>query len=445
MNYHNKMKSIVDNELNRVGRDFFNKIDDTMRLNKNLDLVQKVFDNIKNTNKGFNLILTGGFGDWILMNIKKGKLKVPGNLLLVNGSIRGKDNKLNKLTTGKRVEIIYKKNDDLQNKKFILFDDSYYSGSTKKSIDRFLKKYNSKINKTFVLYDGNDKIDSNRQSLYRYYDYHNGNSITPQKLLNYLYDHNLNIPLENVEKMILNKQITSIRQLNIEINKILKKYNKNQFDINDYNRKDELKYEKLTVTKRIVEKDIIIEIVENINEGYNFNHYKRDLIINDEYKRKYQEIEKTIDNYLNQLNPFVGEYQFNNVNRTIKFNIKPTQHWYLKFFRKDFEDPFDKKSYVNPDLFEGIWLISNNIDILTKYVVNGTIKNDDHVLLKTKDRSKYTLSIVLKKVRRNIYDIIMISQFKGREYYDNKQRVFKFHPNGYKKINEKLGVNVLKF
>lgn len=57
--------------------------------------------------KEFNLILTGGFGDWILHMIKKGKLKVPKNLVLVNGSLRCKNSKLNKKTVGKEVSKIF--------------------------------------------------------------------------------------------------------------------------------------------------------------------------------------------------------------------------------------------------------------------------------------------------------------------------------------------------
>jgi hypothetical protein len=241
------MKNIIDNNLSKIGggNKFFNNIDNSFKLTKNLDLIQSIFNKMNN-NKNFNLILTGGFGDWVLLNIKKGKLKVPGNLILVNGSLRGKNNKLNKITSGKKVEIIYKKDENISNKKFILFDDSYYSGSTEKSIKTFLKKYNSNIIKTYVLYDGNDKKDINRESLYRYYDYNKGGLIKIKKLLEYLYDLNLNIPLDIIEKGIYNNKIRTIRQINIEINKILLKFNLPPIDINSINKKDEMKYEKIS-------------------------------------------------------------------------------------------------------------------------------------------------------------------------------------------------------
>lgn len=240
-NSRSKMKSIVDDLLDKEkgGVHYFNKIDKSIKLPKNLDMIQDVFDHIKKDNDNFNLILTGGFGEWILHMIKKGKLSVPNNLVLVNGSIRGRNNKLNKLTYGDNVDIIYKKN-EIDNQGFILFDDSYYSGSTKNAIDDFLKKYNSYIKQIYILYDGNDVLDKKRKSLYRYYNYNIGTKLSPEKLINYLHNLNLDIPINNIENKILKGDIITLRQLNIEINKILKHLNKDEIDIKNYNRKNEL-------------------------------------------------------------------------------------------------------------------------------------------------------------------------------------------------------------
>lgn len=86
--------------------------------------------------------------------------------------------------------------------KFLLFDDSYYSGSTKIAIEKYLKKYNSNISKTYVLYDGNDKIENDRVSLYRYYDYHKGTKLSVDKLLNYLDNYKNDLPTNNLEMNI---------------------------------------------------------------------------------------------------------------------------------------------------------------------------------------------------------------------------------------------------
>ena len=249
--YANKMTKIAEEELkkNSGGDDYFDQIDAALKLPKNLDIIKSIFLQIqKEQGTHFNLILTGGFGDWVLTMIKSGKLSVPKNLVFVNGSIRGKDNKLNKLTTGKQVDIIYKRG-EIENQKFILFDDSYYSGSTKKAIEKYLKKFNSFIVQTFVLYDGNDNNDQARKSLYRYYDYHKGTQISPINLLKYLYDNNGNMPVNGIEGQILKGQITTIKQINRELNKVRIKFGESPIDVNDINRRDELKYENISTIK----------------------------------------------------------------------------------------------------------------------------------------------------------------------------------------------------
>jgi len=282
-NSKSKMKHIVDDLLTKSvgGNEYFNKIDSSIKLYKNIDMIQNVFDYIKKEQKNnFNLILTGGFGDWVLSMIKKGKLTIPKNLVLVNGSIRGKGNKLNKLTTGKQVDIVFKK-DEIENQEFILFDDSYYSGSTKKAIDRFLKKYNSRIKQTFVLYDGNDNTDKSRKSLYRYYDYHKGTQISIKKLLDYLHDNSGDVPTDEIENRIVKGQLLTIRQINVELNKVRINFNRKPIDINNINRNDELKYDGLSnffkkekdINKRIVNRKprYYKKRTVKLNENFDFN------------------------------------------------------------------------------------------------------------------------------------------------------------------------------
>lgn len=301
-----KMKYIVDDLLKKEkgGREYFNKIDNSIKLPANLDIIKDTFDYIRKNNENFNLILTGGFGDWILSLIKKGVLEVPNNLVLVNGSLRGKNNKLNKITQGYNVDIVYKKN-SIDNQEFILFDDSYYSGSTKNAIDNFLKKHNSHIKQTYALYDGNDTLSDQRKSLYRYYNYNKGTKISPDKLLNYLHNLNLDIPLNHIENKISKGKITTLRELNTEINKILKFLNKKEIDIKDYNRRKELqlkedidwtfeddeeKYEPKPLNKNDHVK---------INGKVNFwNSYKRQFIDTNVFDRTYiDDIKKTEDIY----------------------------------------------------------------------------------------------------------------------------------------------------
>lgn len=224
--FHQKMKDIVDNTLKVApgGEDFFDRIDANLKMPKNLDIIKSVFDNIhKDSKSNFNLILSGKFGDWILSLIKKGTLKVPGNVVLTNGELRNKyiDGKIIK---GKNVNIIHTKQ-DLSDQKFILFDDSFYSGSTKNAIRDYLKKYNSDIYKTYVLYDGNYQTDPNRKNLYRYYDYHKGTKLPVDILIDYLYSLDVKVPKDIIRDKIVKNQIHTINEVIAEINNFLIKTN----------------------------------------------------------------------------------------------------------------------------------------------------------------------------------------------------------------------------
>ncbi len=228
----NKMYDLAQDLLKRVpgGRKYFDKIDAALKLPKNLDIIQSVFKQIQEEQGShFNLILTGGFGDWVMSLIRKGVLSVPGNLVITNGSIGGKDNRLGKITTDKEVDIVHKKH-DIENQKFILFDDSFYSGSTKKALEDYLKKYGSEIYKTYVLYDGSDESDPKRTALYRYYDYHSGTKLGVDMLIDYLYSLDIDIPKESIRDMILNRKVQTITDVRNEVNKILIKFGKQSME-----------------------------------------------------------------------------------------------------------------------------------------------------------------------------------------------------------------------
>lgn len=183
-----KIKYYVDELLKKFngGEEFFDKLDEVIRLPKNVDIIQKLFDIIyKEQGNKFNVIVSGKFGDWVKYLIDKSIIKVNGNLIHVKGSLRLNDTNLNKLSYSKYIDIIYKKT-DIDNQHFIFIDDSFYSGSTKKSIEEWLRKHNSKLIKTYVIYDGNDKKFDDLKSLYRYYDYHTGKLLPVIKLFDIL-------------------------------------------------------------------------------------------------------------------------------------------------------------------------------------------------------------------------------------------------------------------
>lgn len=214
------MTKMAQDQLKTIpgGTEYFEEIDRIVKLPKNLDIVQDVFDQIhKEQGNEFNLILTGGFGDWILSLIKKGKLKVPGNVVSTNGSIRGKGGKLGKTTKGKDVDIIHKRG-EIDDQKFVLFDDSYYSGSTKKALEDYLKKYNSEIYKTYVLYSGGKPEEV--AAPYHYYQYHTGTEKSVEFLLNYIYNKKVDIPKDGIEEKILKGVLKTENDVDAEIKRI---------------------------------------------------------------------------------------------------------------------------------------------------------------------------------------------------------------------------------
>jgi hypothetical protein len=225
-----KIKYYVDKLLKEYpgGEDFFDKLDEVIRLPKNIDIIQKMFDTIykENGNK-FNVVVSGKFGDWIKFLVDKSILKVDGNLILVKGTLRLKGTNLNKLNYSKDIDIIFKKY-DIDGQDYIFIDDSLYSGSTKKAIEDWLNQHNSKIIKTYVIYDGNDKKYDDIKSLYRYYDFHTGKLLPVIKLFDILNDIKNEIPFDY--NIVFNKiskgEIRTTREMFKFIKDISNKLNK---------------------------------------------------------------------------------------------------------------------------------------------------------------------------------------------------------------------------
>jgi hypothetical protein len=231
-----KIKYYVDDLLKKFnsGEEFFDKLDEVIRLPKNVDIIQKLFDIIyKEQGNTFNVIVSGKFGDWIKYLVEKSIIKVNGNLIMVKGSLRLNDTNLNRLSYSKYIDVIYKKN-DIEDKDYIFIDDSFYSGSTKKSIEEWLKLHNSRIIKTYVIYDGNDKKFDDLKSLYRYYDYHTGKILPVIKLFEILDKIKYDIPFDYniVFDKISKGEIRTSREMFNFIKNVSSKLHKNfNFDL----------------------------------------------------------------------------------------------------------------------------------------------------------------------------------------------------------------------
>ena len=147
------------------GEPFFDALDAMVRGDMDIlhTFLNFVYSELDYT-KEYSLILSGQFGNAI-MSIYGVKLFDDfSDVILVEGGLR----------SGKTPTIFRQ---TFINTKFIMLDDSFYSGITKDAIERALKMIDSqaKIVKTFVIYDGSKVKKNNIFSMFRYYDHYKSN------------------------------------------------------------------------------------------------------------------------------------------------------------------------------------------------------------------------------------------------------------------------------
>ena len=193
-------------------------------------------------------------------------------------------------------------------------------------------------------------------------------------------------------------------------------------------------YNNLSEITLIVLDEIQFESILNEEfryEFYNINDKQR-VPLDDEYTEKLSEIEETIKVYLKTIIPLKGKCLNKNQKEIeTEFEIIPTEHWYSKFIRKEMEDKTGKRGMIDPGLYEGIKIIKNNIDYISTQISNGTIREGDKILIKSKDVSKYNMIIGLEKIHQNSYRIILKTQMKGVEFHlQPNTKIIRLHPNG---------------
>ena len=141
------------------GEDFFDALDAMLR--GDMDILTQFLTFAENkifSPETKTLILTGQFGI-ALMNICGEKLcKMFKDVILINGGIR----------TGAE-PIIYR--ESLTSPHCVMFDDSFYSGTTRDKIQAKLKLIHSgaNIGTTIVIYDGSINVQHNVYSMFRYH------------------------------------------------------------------------------------------------------------------------------------------------------------------------------------------------------------------------------------------------------------------------------------
>lgn len=147
------------------GEEFFDALDAMVRGDMDIlhTFLNFVYSEIGDT-KEYSLILSGQFGNALMGIYGTNLFEDFSDVILVEGGLR----------SGK-TPIIFKQN--FTKTKFILLDDSFYSGTTKDAIERALKMIDSqaRIVKTFVIYDGSKVKKNNIFSMFRYYDHYKSN------------------------------------------------------------------------------------------------------------------------------------------------------------------------------------------------------------------------------------------------------------------------------
>ena len=138
------------------GKPFFNKLDNVIR--KNSVYLSCMINEVVDKEAFDYIIVSGNFGKYFRMYCKNNNL-LSDKLIVVNGSLR----------EGKNI-IPFWNDYDINNKKIIFIDDSFYSGRTRDKIKEAVINNRGTFLKTYVFYDGSKVKDDSVKSFYRYYD-----------------------------------------------------------------------------------------------------------------------------------------------------------------------------------------------------------------------------------------------------------------------------------
>lgn len=180
-----------------------------------------------------------------------------------------------------------------------------------------------------------------------------------------------------------------------------------------------------------------LQYLVNEEWGWKYSFYSKDnkekLEISDENRVKLFNIERELEKYLNEINPFKGKF-INNHDQIInyEYDINITEHYITKFIRKEYEDKDGTRGIINPDLYDGINLVFKNKNALTRFINTNAIKDNEKTLIKILDNSKYSVIFYLDKIEKRKYDIVLISQMKGMQFYGFNGKIVKLHPSGDK-------------
>lgn len=142
------------------GEKFFDAIDEKLRDDK--VLINMMIDKVTQNETFDYVIVSGNFGK-VFKEHCNNYLNDDFNkkIIVVNGGLR-KGNDI----------VSFWEDYNIENKKIILIDDSYYLGRTKDKIKQAIIDNHGSLINTYVFYDGSKIKEDDVHSFYRYYDFH---------------------------------------------------------------------------------------------------------------------------------------------------------------------------------------------------------------------------------------------------------------------------------
>jgi len=157
-----KITEIVNECLEKYvgGTPFFNAIDEKLRIDKSM--IDLMINQVIENEEFDYIIVSGKFG----LSFKEHchnycNKEFNKKIIVINGGLR-KDN----------VIIPFWENFNIEEKKIVFIDDSYYLGRTRDKIKTAIDENNGTLINTYVFYDGSKIKDDSVKSFYRYYDFH---------------------------------------------------------------------------------------------------------------------------------------------------------------------------------------------------------------------------------------------------------------------------------
>jgi hypothetical protein len=148
---HNLVQRLLEKYVG--GTEYFDNLDAELRKPENFPIFEALFKGLN------NVVVSGRFGQYFLDQYMKGKISVPGTIVVLNGGLRH----------GAKADVVFIRG-SIAHKWFVFVDDSFYKGCTQRAVARYLAENDGVIIRTRVAYDGSIELEDSVSSFYRYHN-----------------------------------------------------------------------------------------------------------------------------------------------------------------------------------------------------------------------------------------------------------------------------------